>query len=113
MEATPRNEEKDRLQNTQGMPIDERRMAKFCRRYHINKLSIVHSRAPGEPKASHPWDMMVEFESGESPGRFAMVGMQIELSTLAGRRIDLGTYADLSAHTPRTVLDRAKTVFLA
>ena len=43
-------------------------------------------------------DMLVEFEPGLGPGLLGIAGMEIELSELLGRKVDLRTPRDLSRY---------------
>ena len=62
--------------------LDRTSIARFCTRHRVYRLSVIH----GDPvKARTPagsYDVLVEFESGESPSTFEVIGMEIELSEL-------------------------------
>ncbi len=93
--------------------LDRTSIARFCTRHRVYRLSVIH----GDPvKARTPagsYDVLVEFESGESPSTFEVIGMEIELSDLAGRRVDLRTYDQLKHTTARSLLDGARTLITA
>jgi uncharacterized protein len=42
--------------------------------------------------------MLVEFELGRAPGLLDIAGMEIELSGMLGRKVDLRTPAELSKY---------------
>ena len=42
--------------------------------------------------------MLVEFEPGHIPGYFGLVGMEMELSEIVGRKVDLRTPGELSRY---------------
>ena len=72
-----------------GIPQD--RLAEFCRRYHIRKLSLFGSVITGDFGPDSDVDVLVEFEPGHVPG-LALIRMQDELAAfLGGREVDLVT----------------------
>ena len=56
-------------------------------------------------------DILVEFESGHIPGFIKLAGMEIELSSILGRKTDLRTKEDLSSYFRDEVLSSAKVVY--
>lgn len=81
------------------VPIATERLAEFCRRHRIHRLALFGSTAKGIDRPESDVDLLVEFEPGETPGLFALAGMELELSEmLGGRKVDLRTPRDLSRH---------------
>jgi len=70
----------------------------FCIRNHIRKLSLFGSVLTSRFGPQSDVDMLVEFQPGHVPGYFGLAGMEIELSTVLGRKVDLRTPAELSRH---------------
>ncbi|MCC6444813.1 MAG: nucleotidyltransferase family protein [Armatimonadetes bacterium] len=87
--------------------VDNRRIAEFCRRNHIRRLAFFGSVLREDFRADSDVDVLVEFESGVPIGLIRMAGMEIELSDILGRKVDLRTPQDLSRHF------RDKVVLLA
>jgi len=56
-------------------------------------------------------DVLVEFEPGQSVGLIRLAGMQIELSDILGRKVDLRTPGDLSRYFRQEVLDSAEVQY--
>lgn len=56
---------------------------------------------------------LVEFHPGKSPGFIAFAGMQMELSRILGRTVDLKTPADLSGYFRDEVLREARLLHAA
>jgi predicted nucleotidyltransferase len=56
-------------------------------------------------------DVLVEFESGARVGLIRLAGMEIELSQLLGRKVDLRTPGDLSRYFRQEVLESAETEY--
>ena len=59
------------------------RIAEFCQRHRIRKLSLFGSVLRDDFGPDSDVDVLVEFEPGHAVG-FAIIGMEEELSTLLG-----------------------------
>lgn len=91
------------------MPISvpHDRIAEFCQRHHIRKLSLFGSVLRDDFRPESDIDVLVEFELGKTPG-FAIVAMQQELSDLFnGRTVDLRTPQELSRYIRDRVMAEA------
>ena len=85
------------------LPRDK--IADFCKRNHIRKLSLFGSALRGELRKDSDIDMLVEFRPGSAPGLFDLARMERELSTLVGgRKVDLRTPQELSRYFRDEVL---------
>ena len=74
-----------------AVQIDKARIAEFCRRHHIRRLSFFGSVLRPDFRADSDIDVLVEFEPDHVPG-LKFIAIQSELSQLlGGRRIDLIT----------------------
>lgn len=79
--------------------IDDAVLAHFCQRHHIQRLSLFGSQVKGTAGQNSDIDLLVEFESGMSPGLLGMAQLEAELSgLLGGRKVDLRTANDLSRY---------------
>jgi hypothetical protein len=56
-------------------------------------------------------DILVEFEPGQSVGLIRLAGMEIELSDIFGRKVDLRTPGDLSRYFRQEILDSAEVQY--
>ena len=70
----------------------------FCAHNHIRKLSLFGSVLTHRFGAGSDVDVLVEFEPGNVPGYFELVGMELELSEMLGRKVDLRTPEELSRY---------------
>lgn len=76
---------------TPRIKVPKKKLAEFCRRNYIVKLSLFGSVLHDSFRPDSDIDVLVEFAPGHVPG-FALVRMEDELSTLfGGRQIDLVT----------------------
>lgn len=90
---------------TLPITVPHDRIAEFCQRHHICKLSLFGSVLRDDFRPESDIDVLVEFEPGKTPG-LAVVTMQQELSELFnGRTVDLRTPQELS----RYIRDRVMT----
>jgi uncharacterized protein len=89
-----------------GISFPKKRIAEFCRQHHIKKLAIFGSVLGPDFRADSDVDVLVEFEPGQTPG-LAFFGMQEELSTILGRKVDLNTPQCLSRYFRDKVLEEA------
>jgi len=83
------------------------KIAAFCRRHHIRKLSLFGSVLRDDFRPDSDIDVLVEFEPGHVPGYFGLVGMEMELSEKVGRKVDLRTAGELSRYFRDTVVSTA------
>ena len=84
----------------------------FCRRNHIRKLAFFGSVLRADFRDASDIDVLVEFEPGHVPG-FAFFGLQDELGSLFGRKVDLHTPASLSDYFRDQVLREAEPAYVA
>lgn len=95
---------------TLSIDIPQEKIRKFCRERHIRRLSVFGSALRDDFSADSDIDLLVEFESGHTPG-LAFFSMQRDLSEIIGRRVDLNTANDLDPSFRRVVLDEAQVVY--
>jgi predicted nucleotidyltransferase len=55
----------------------------------------------------------VEFEEGHTPGLFSIIKMEMELTGMLGRKVDLRTPEDLSRYFRDEVIQNAKLQYQA
>jgi predicted nucleotidyltransferase len=88
--------------------IDHQRLADFCRRHHIRKLSLYGSVLRDDFRPDSDVDVLVEFEPGHSVG-FHIVDIEEELSQIfGGHRIDLVAEKYLNRRLRQRVLADAE-----
>ena len=93
--------------------LPKERLAAFCHRRHIRKLSLFGSALHGELRPDSDIDLLAEFEAGHVPGLFDMTRMEIELTDLLGRQVDLRTPEELSQHFRGEVMQEAEAQYEA
>lgn len=94
-----------------NITLPEKQIADFCRRHHISKLSLFGSALSEDFSERSDIDLLVEFEPGYRVGLIRLAGMEIELSQLLGRKVDLRTPADLSQYFRHKVIQSAEVQY--
>ena len=93
------------------IPISREVVAEFCRRHHIRRLSLFGSVLRDDFRPESDVDVLVEFDAEHGPGLIAMAGMEIELSGLLGRKVDLLTPGFVSPYYRDRVLRDAYPLY--
>ena len=91
------------------LPKDK--IAEFCKRNHIRRLSLFGSFLYGEFGPDSDIDFLVEFEPDHVPGLMRLAGMEEELSEILTCKVDLRTPQELSRYFRQEVIDSAKVQY--
>lgn len=87
------------------------RVAEFCRRWHISKLSFFGSVLRDDFGPESDVDVLIEFSPGHTPG-LEIVDIEEELSALVGgRKVDLVNPKYLNRRLKRRVLAVAEVQY--
>jgi predicted nucleotidyltransferase len=95
------------------IPIDREALERFCRHHHVWKLSLFGSVLRDDFRPDSDVDVLVEFEPGHRVGFLGLAAMELALSRLIGRKVDLRTPAELSRYFRQEVLATAEVAFAA
>ena len=93
-----------------GIAIPNDRIAEFCLRHRILRLSFFGSILRDDFRPESDIDVLVEFEPGATPG-FGFFGIQEELTQILGRNVDLNTPAFLSRYFRDEVMQEAQVLY--
>jgi len=96
---------------TAHVPIDRDRIAEFCRRHHIRRLSLFGSVLRDDFRPDSDVDVLVEFEPGNRVGLIGLAELELELAELLGRKVDLNTPGFLSRYFREQVLAEAEVQY--
>lgn len=92
--------------------VPNEKIADFCRRNHIRKLSLFGSVLRSDFGPDSDVDVLVEFETAHVPGFFRLFDLEKELSALFdGRKVDLRTPEDLSRYFRNEVIAKAEVKY--
>jgi uncharacterized protein len=98
--------------NQRGFDIPKDRIAEFCHRHHIVKLALFGSVLRPDFRPESDIDVLVEFEPEHHIGLFGMASLQMELSAMLGRKVDLRTPQDLSRYFRNEVVQSAEVQYV-
>jgi uncharacterized protein len=93
--------------------IDLERISKFCRKWKIAELAMFGSVLRDDFDDESDVDTMVSFLPGAEIGLIAFSKMQLELSDIIGRDVDLVTRSGLKPLIRDTVLAEAEILYAA
>ncbi len=85
-------------------------VAEFCRRNHIRRLALFGSVLRDDFGPESDVDVLVEFEEGHTPG-LRFFALELELSGLLGRRVELHTPSFLGRHFRDRVIREARVEY--
>ena len=88
-----------------NLPTDK--VAEFCRRHRIRRLALFGSVLRNDFRSDSDVDVLVEFEKGVRVGMIRLAGIELELSKLIGRKVDLNTPGFLSKYHRDRILNEA------
>ncbi len=83
----------------------------FCEQNPIQKLSLFGSILRKDFTSESDIDMLVEFLPEAKIGYFKLVTLQIDLSAILGREVDLRTLQELSPYFRQHVIETAVTIY--
>jgi len=91
-----------------GIEIPKDRIAEFCRANRIRKLALFGTILTEEFGPDSDIDILVEFEPGQTPSLLGMAGLELKLTAMLGRKVDLGTPWELSRYFRDQVVQSAE-----
>jgi len=95
-----------------NVEVPRSKLAAFCRRHHIKRLSFFGSVLRDDFRTDSDIDVLVEFETGHTPG-WDIVSIEDELSSMLSRKVDMHTRNDLSRYIRDRVVREAKVQYAA
>ncbi len=99
------------MESQPKVKVPNGKLVDFCKRNHICKLSFFGSVLTERFRSDSDVDVLVEFETGKGPGFFELSGMEIELSEVLGRQVDLRTPKELSRYFRDQVMASAQVQY--
>lgn len=91
--------------------LSQEKIAEFCRRNHIRKLSVFGSFLREDFGGDSDIDILVEFSPDHIPGLIRLAGMENELTSILGRKVDMRTAEDLSRYFRNEVIESAEVKY--
>ena len=97
--------------NNRNIDMSDPEVAEFCQRHHVRRLLLFGSVLRSDFGPDSDVDILVEFESDSIPGMIRLAGMEIELSGIIGRQVDLMTPGFLREDLRKHVQDSAEVAY--
>lgn len=94
-----------------GVTIGDEQLVAFCREHGITRLSLFGSALHGGTHADSDIDLLVEFDPGSVPGLLTIATLELELSEILGRTVDLRTPGEISSYFRDEVMAGARRLF--
>jgi predicted nucleotidyltransferase len=94
-----------------NIEIPWNKIREFCSENHIIRLSLFGSALRGDLREDSDIDLLVEFDSKHVPGLIRLSGMEIELTEILGRKVDLRTPQELSRYFRKEVINEAQVQY--
>lgn len=96
-----------------NIEFDSRKIADFCRRHGVRKLSLYGSILRDDFGPDSDIDILVEFGPDGSPSLLDLGGMLMELTDMLGRQVDLKTYGFMSDRVRQRVEQERQVQYAA
>ncbi|MHB9036104.1 MAG: nucleotidyltransferase family protein [Armatimonadota bacterium] len=88
-------------------------IASFCHKNGIRKLSVFGSVAKGLARPDSDVDVLIEFDPDVKIGLFALTKLEMELSDVLGRKVDLVTIGGLKTMIRDSIVSEAEVLYAA
>ena len=96
----------------QKLPITEEQIAEFCRKHHIQRMSVFGSVLRDDFRPDSDVDFLVEFAPQVKVGwRIVRIGDELS-ALLGGRPVDLIDPTFLNRRIKKSVLESAEPVYV-
>ncbi|MBN1515724.1 nucleotidyltransferase family protein [Candidatus Sumerlaeota bacterium] len=99
----------------QNLDIPEQQIEEYCRQKRIRKMMLFGSVVRNDFRPESDVDVLVEFEPEARVGLIRFAGMELELTDLLKRKVDLNTidfihpeYRDEILREARLIYDQAQ-----
>ena len=96
-----------------NIDIPQEKIAEFCRRHYIRRLALFGSALRDNFTPDSDVDVLVEFEPGTRVGMIRLAGIELELSSILGRKVDMNTPGFISKYFRNQVLEEAEDQYVA
>ena len=91
--------------------VPREEIAAFCCRNHIRRLALFGSVLRDDFRPDSDVDVLVEFEPEVRIGLIGLSGLELQLSDILRRKVDLRTPADLSRYFRDEVMAAAEVQY--
>ena len=97
--------------NKVKIDIPHNRIVEFCQANRIRRLALFGSVLREDFGPSSDVDVLVEFDADARVGMIRLAALEIELSEILGRKVDLNTPGFLSKYYRERILSEAEVQY--
>jgi len=97
--------------NKSTIDSNKEKIAAFCRRHYIKRLSLFGSFLRDRATPDSDIDLLVEFDPDHIPGFLRLAGMENELTEILGCKVDLRSPNELSRYFRKEIVDSAEVQY--
>jgi predicted nucleotidyltransferase len=91
--------------------LSKEQITEFCQKNHIKRFAFFGSAIRDDFRQDSDIDILIELDRRFKTGLIKMSKMEIELSEIIGRKVDLRTPDDLSDYFRDKVLSEAEVMY--
>ena len=99
------------MKKSKNLKISKKQLSEFCKKNHIRKLSLFGSALRDDFGPDSDVDMLVEFGPEARIGLIGFAGLELELSKILRRKVDLNTHASISKYYREKILAEAEVQY--
>ncbi len=93
--------------------VDKKAFVALCEKYSVSQLSLFGSAARGDMTPTSDIDLLVEFLPNADIDLMDFAGLMLDLSQLAGRKVDLISKNGLKPRIRAPVIQEARLLYAA
>ena len=91
--------------------LTKEQIAEFCQKHHIKKFAFFGSILRDDFQPNSDIDILIDLDYSVPTGLMEIAGMEIELSKMIGRKVDLSTPEGLSDYFRDKVLTQTEVLY--
>ena len=96
---------------TKGINLPNEKIAEFCKKHGIQKLALFGSALRSDFRPKSDLDILVTFYPEKRIGLIGLSALELELSEIIGRKVDLNTPGFLNKYYRAQVLSEAEVKY--
>ena len=97
--------------NKVSLYIPREKIVEFCKANRIRRLALFGSVLREDFNSSSDVDVLVEFDAGARVGMIRLSALELELTEILGRKVDINTPGFLSKYYRERILSEAEVQY--
>jgi len=104
-------QERNYYMKPERVNLTKEQIVEFCQKHHIKKFAFFGSILRDDFQPNSDIDILIDLDYSVPTGLMEIAGMEIELSKMIGREVDLSTPDDLSDYFRDKVLAQTEVLY--